>query len=667
MPFNPLLKPFYHGVASGDPLTDRVVIWTRVTPDADSTIHVTYSMATDTAFQHVVKTGSLTTDSTKDYTVKIDVDGLTPGTTYYYVFWAMGKSSLIGRTKTVPSGSNLDSQLKFAVVSCNNYEGGFFNAYGRISERNDLDAIVHVGDYIYEYAPGEYRTSSLPNRNNLAPDHEIINEADYRLRYSLYRLDEDLLNAHQQHAFISIWDDHESANDSYVTGAENHTEGVEGAWTTRKEIAKKVYFEWMPIRDYPNEKIYRKISYGSLMDLFMLDTRLEGRDKPPVHFDDPDIPERRMMSDEQFDWLIDSMHASSAKWKIIGNQVVLSTYHVGFAAGSLQNPPAPDPTDIVKIRGVEDFFVDDWRGHPTQRAALIDSIQNKGIDNVVILSGDSHCSWAFDVAKTPCIYPNAASLNLPLPSPTYNGQTGQGSVAVEFCTPGISSQNFDENFPLSTALGLQYQISNPFVLPSVLQHTKIDTLAGNTGTVTYNPHLKFVDLVQQGYMMLDIKKDSCQVDWYYVNSKDSSSKAQTNGQIGPYAGPFTSAIVHNEANRVKIGSAVLPPKAISDIPAPKKSSIVTGLQDEEQLATIFSLYPNPATDFVLLNFGVATSAIVGIELLDASGKQVKSLHKPTLLSGNYVQELDVRDLVPGVYFVRISTQKNPILRKLVVK
>jgi alkaline phosphatase D len=670
LPFNPALKPFYHGVTSGDPLEDRVIIWTRVTPEADSTIHVSYYVATDTAFQHIVTSGNITTDSTKDYTVKIDVTGLSAGTTYYYYFHAIGRNSLIGRTKTIPAGDNINSHLRFVVVTCNNYEGGFFNAYSKISERNDVDAVIHLGDYIYEYEPGGYRNVSLgTQRNNLKPTHEILNVSDYRTRYSLYRLDEDLQKAHQQHPFISIWDDHEFANDAYDTGAENHTPGAEGDWETRKAIGKKVYFEWMPIRDNASETVYRRISYGTLMELFMLDTRMDGRMAPPTHFDDPDVPVRKMMSDTQINWLINGLASSPAKWKVIGNQIIFSDFNLGFAAGATSVPAAPNPTDIVKIRAVEDLFVDNWKGHPTQRALIIDSIKNKKIDNVVFLTGDSHCSWAFDVTKTPCIYPNASSFNLPLPSPTYDRVTGTGSVAVEFCTPGISSQNFDETLPFQVALGFQYQMNAPLNLESN-GLGKLDTALQLGGNVYYNPHLKYVDLVQEGYMMLDIKKDSSQVDWFYVNILDSTSNVETNGQIGPYATGITSAIVKNTENKVRTSHIISTPKTQQDIPAPRNPlSFVTALDESAASnALLFSLYPNPAKEFVLLNFGVLKSGNLSIELIDVHGKKVKTVTKNQgVSSGNYLQEFSVADLKPGIYFLQILSENQTISRKLVVE
>jgi alkaline phosphatase D len=254
LPFNAQLKPFYHGVASGDPMEDRVIIWTRITPDRDTTITGTYIFATDIALKNMIKIGTFSTDSSKDYTVKMDVTGLQSNTTYYYAFIALGKRSCIGRTKTTPTkysdtpsvlGNNLSDVLKFAVVSCANYEGGYFNAYARIADRNDLNAVIHLGDYYYDYSMGSHRNSKLKDlTRNYIPIHKTVTKTDYRLRLSLYHLDKNLQKVHQQHPFITIWDDHEIANNAYETGAKSN----KGDWNVRKKEAKEAYFEWMPIR-----------------------------------------------------------------------------------------------------------------------------------------------------------------------------------------------------------------------------------------------------------------------------------------------------------------------------------------------------------------------------------------------------------------------------------
>ncbi len=277
--------PFYHGVASGDPSADGVVIWTRITPDdMGQTIEGNWLIAEDPDMENILLEGEFTTDASKDFTVKIEVSDLESDETYYYVFRTGDKFSLIGRTKTLAQNAD---HLRFAVVSCSNYQAGYFNAYQRIAERNDLDALIHLGDYIYEYADQVYGDENLFVDRQLDPLEEIIDLEDYRIRYSNYHLDTQLIRIHQQHPIIAVWDDHESANDAYTDGAENHTEGDEGSWDERKANARQVYFEWMPIRDNDNQSVYRTFKYGDLADLTMIDTRLEGREEQILDIENP--------------------------------------------------------------------------------------------------------------------------------------------------------------------------------------------------------------------------------------------------------------------------------------------------------------------------------------------------------------------------------------------
>ena len=241
--FDPDYKPFYHGVASGDPLADRVIIWTRVTPETSpmAPVDVHWQVATDSGMTHVVQSGVFTTDAERDYTVKVDVTDLAPYTTYYYHFSALNATSITGRTRTAPTADEAD-RLRFAVVSCSNYQAGYFSAYRKIAERADLDAVIHLGDYIYEYsASGEdfYGNEDLRQNRSHLPDKEIVTLDDYRTRYSQYRLDPDLRAVHQQHPFIAVWDDHESTNDSYEDGAQNHQSETEGPWEERKSESKQ--------------------------------------------------------------------------------------------------------------------------------------------------------------------------------------------------------------------------------------------------------------------------------------------------------------------------------------------------------------------------------------------------------------------------------------------
>lgn len=625
LPFNPALKPFYHGVASGDPLSDRVIIWTRVTPDSnDLTITVDWEMATDTNFSNIVKTGTATTDSTRDFTVKIDVTGLQPATTYYYVFKSGGVYSTVGRARTAPSGNV--SHLRFAVVSCNNYEAGFFNAFGRIAERNDLDAVIHLGDYIYEYEAKQYGDSTT--KRFVEPANEAVTGGDYRIRYSIYHLDPDLQRAHQQQTFISVWDDHESSNDSYEHGAKNHQPATEGDWETRKAISKKVYFEWMPIRDYADNKVYRAISYGSLAELIMVDTRLEGRDQPPVNFDDPDTPARTMLGKTQYDWFIGRLVNSTAKWKVVGNQVMFSDLNVGFTGRNGSGQPAP--TDMTAIRNAENLLVGAWESYPTERNSIIDTIEKQNLKNVVILTGDSHASWAFDVTKKPVIYPDPAASNTATPSPTYNPATGQGSVAAEFCTPSITSANFDERIGGPLAAQLEALINAPIFF---------------LGNSNYNPHLKYTDLDRNGYIVLDLKDDSAQAGYYYVDKINTPSKAEGFGK---------NAFMLNNSGRVLTSDKAPSPKAKQEAPAPLARHLGTSVKETNSLV-VFHAYPNPARDVFNIQYGLSQSGKVKIAIRDISGKDI-SLYESEQEAGLYNYTLYVNDLARGLYFYTIETR-----------
>ena len=260
---------FQHGVASGDPMADRVILWTRVTPAAGGTVSLDCVVATDATFSDVVVRRTLSTDVTVDYTVKTDVTGLQPATTYYYRFSSAGATSPIGRTRTLPARTA--TRLRLAVLSCSNLAQGYFNAYRRVAERADLDLVLHLGDYIYEHgaSSGDVRVHE--------PAAETVTLGDYRTRYAQYRRDLDLQELHRQHPMIAIWDDHDIASNANVAGSQNHTEGAEGTWTARVAAALQAHYEWMPVRvvDAANpRKDYRSFSYGNLVDLMMLEERV---------------------------------------------------------------------------------------------------------------------------------------------------------------------------------------------------------------------------------------------------------------------------------------------------------------------------------------------------------------------------------------------------------
>ena len=651
LPLNPALKPFYHGVASGDPLHDRVIIWTRITPDTEGSIEGTWQVATDPAFSNVVRSGSFFTSAERDYTVKIDVTGLSAGTTYYYYFNALGANSLIGKTKTTPSQQS--EQLRFAVVSCNNYEAGYFNAFGRIADRSDLDAVIHLGDYIYEYGNGVYGVDDADRQH--IPANEILTLADYRTRYSLYRLDENLRRAHQQHAFVTVWDDHESANDAYKDGAQNHNEG-EGSWAVRKAISKRVYNEWMPIREAEFAPLYRKISYGSLMDLLMIDTRLEGREEQIEDVSNPAVyaADRTLLGSTQKAWFLEQLAASTAKWKVVGNQVIFADFNVWWGAS------AQTGTGLQ----LESIFLDIWDGYPAERTQILNHIATNNIQNVVMLTGDFHCAFAFDVALRPAAFTGgdpavAVAGAVPVPATggtTYNPATGAGSLLVEFATPSICSANFDENLGnqfgsaaagLVAAQQLQAQINMP--LPAA---------AGPLAGFNPNPHLKYVDLIRHGYFILDLKNDKVQADWYFVNDILTPNTQEA----------FAKGFFSNDSeNRLQESATASTPKSQQDTPAPAAPLVTSLEKSRPQSLTLLSLYPNPASNLCLFNYTLNRSEQVRIALYDLQGKLVAEVLQAQQAPGNYTFTYPVEKLKEGMYILRFSTTQEQIEKKLLIQ
>ncbi|MDF2697484.1 MAG: phoD, partial [Labilithrix sp.] len=304
---------FNHGIASGDPLPDAVILWTRIAATAPVTGR--WEVAKDVAFASIVARGAFSTNAERDYTVKVDATGLEPGTTYYYRFIALGRTSLTGRTRTAP----LDARrLRFAVVSCASLPHGYFHVYRTISERPDIDAVLHLGDYIYEYAEGDYG-----DVRESEPKHAVQTLADYRERYAQYRRDPDLQEAHRQHPFVCIWDDHELVDNAWRDGTTGDNPAV-GPWAERRSAARTAYSEWIPIRDQQDGRIWRSLRYGTLAELIFLDTRLWGRDQQ-VAEDDPRRmdPARQLLGADQEAWLSERLRTSTARWKLVCQQVMM--------------------------------------------------------------------------------------------------------------------------------------------------------------------------------------------------------------------------------------------------------------------------------------------------------------------------------------------------------
>jgi alkaline phosphatase D len=452
---------FRHGVASGDPLRDRVVLWTRVTPGTPGEIvDVGWMLARDARMARPVASGSIRTSAERDYTVKLDASALETGATYYYRFSARGARSVIGRTRTLPARQT--PRLRLAVLSCANFPFGFFNVYARIAERRDLTAVLHLGDYIYEYANGKYGGRDEGDGSPLGrasfPDRELLTLDDYRARYGQYREDPDLQAAHQRHPFIPVWDDHEFANNAWRDGAENH-QPDEGAWAERKAAAIRAWREWMPVRDAPGAdyRLYRQFAFGDLADLLMLDTRIEGRDRQAAPSDTAALERdsRQMLGSVQEEWLLASLRDSTAAgkpWQILGQQVMMS-------------PQAPP--------GASTPASDTWDGYRAARTRVFDAARAAGVQHLIVLTGDVHSSWAYDLAPEP------------FDSKRYDPATGRGALGTEIVAPPVSS---------------------PVWSPG-------DRLADIRRA---RPHLKYLAGEHRGYVVLDITAERLQADWWYV-------------------------------------------------------------------------------------------------------------------------------------------------------
>jgi len=434
---------FSHGVASGDPLLDAVILWSRVTGAPEGEVEAFFEVALDPEFTQRVAADYVMTGPERDYTIKLDATGLQPGTTYYYRFFALGRTSPIGRTRTAAAEGV--ARMRMAVMSCSSLAHGYFHAYRRVAERADLDLVMHLGDYIYEYPSGGYG-----DVRPYEPVHEIVSLEDYRMRYAQYRRDADLQECHRQHPMVAVWDDHEITNNAWRDGAENH-QPDEGDYGDRKAAAYRCYAEWMPFREGAEGIIYRSLPFGDLLALIMLDTRIVGREEQiPSVFDDEglDDPDRQLLGAEQEAWLAGALDHGAA-WTVLGQQVMVAQLRLG-----------PNPVNL-----------DQWDGYPAARARLFDLLREHTPSDVVVLTGDIHSSWAFELADDPY-------------GPDYDPSTGAGAVAVEFVAPAITSPGFPAD------------IADQFM--------------------DINPHMKWGNLVDRGYIVLDVTEARLQASWWLV-------------------------------------------------------------------------------------------------------------------------------------------------------
>ncbi|MFV8127948.1 alkaline phosphatase D family protein [Streptomyces syringium] len=473
---------FLHGVASGDPLPDGVLLWTRVTPAPEAVpgsglgpdVEVRWEVAEDAAFARVVAHGKATATAATDHTVKADVRGLRPATDYHFRFTVDGTSSPAARTRTAPAHDAATAGVRFGVVSCANWEAGHFSAYRHLAGRRDLDAVLHLGDYIYEYGTGTYPAAKYTVRPH-SPAHETVSLADYRVRHGRYKTDPDLQALHQAHPTVAIWDDHEFANDAWSGGAENHTPGAEGDWAARMAAAKQAYFEWMPVRPSTQGTTYRRLRFGKLADLHLMDLRsFRSQQAKGGAVDDP---ERSITGRAQLDWLKAGLASSDTTWRLVGNSVMISPVAFGALPAHLLEP-------LAKLLGLPTggltISTDQWDGYTDDRRELLAHLADRAIRNTVFLTGDIHMAWANDVPRTAATYPISPS------------------VATEFVVTSVTSDNIDD-------------------LLHVPPHTV--SLAAATAIKAANRHVKWLDMDSHGYGVLDITTEHAQMDYYVLSDK----------------------------------------------------------------------------------------------------------------------------------------------------
>lgn len=406
--------PFQHGVASGEPAADRMLLWTRLTGVGE--VSGRWSVASDPEMRDIAAQGRFVASAERDFTVKVEPSGLKPGTDYWYQFEAAGAASPIGRTRTLPIGP-LD-ELDLVLACCAMYTMGYFHGYRAIAQRPKVDAVLFVGDYIYEYGASNY--PGVPTLRPADPPHDTLTLSDYRRRFAQARSDVDLQAAHARAPWICTWDDHEIANDDWTGGAQGHAAGRQGDWEIRKAAAVRAYYEWMPIRDpAPTDPydIQRAVTFGDLATLIVPETRLKARRQQlsvqrdldyvpgPDGSKVPDIdgfrrkiaaPERQMLGAQQLDWIAREMEGSVAAgrpWVLLGSATIMGDYDYpdmsAFAPASGQLKGFFDMTRLQ----IPLLNLDAWSGYATERRGVYDIIRRTGAQ-AVVLSGDSHMAFA---------------------------------------------------------------------------------------------------------------------------------------------------------------------------------------------------------------------------------------------------------------------------------
>ncbi|MDZ7590539.1 MAG: alkaline phosphatase D family protein [Rubrivivax sp.] len=529
---------FLYGVASGDPLADRVILWTHARyPSIDEPVELRWEVADDASFGSIVAAGRVAASSSTGYTAKVDATGLSPGRTYFYRFTAGTTRSPVGQTRTLPATA---TEVKFAVFSCANYPAGYFNVYAEAA-RSDAQYALHLGDYLYEYdATGYASAGAVALGRTSQPTNELLTLADYRLRHAQYKSDADAKTLHARMPMIAVWDDHEVANDAWKDGAENHSPATEGNWAARRAAALQAYHEWMPIRTGTDPaRIYRSFDFGSLVSLHMLDTRLLGRDEQVDIAELAGLagpaaqatataafssPTRQMLGTEQLAWLQGRMAASSATWQVLGQQVLMGRMEFPVSVLSALNSTDTSPAAVAAgaaavnayltakatpaaqrtpeqaalmnpaLNPLLGYNLDAWDGYLAARETVLGTALQLG-KKLVTLAGDTHNAWH-------------SSLTLKgLANPALAG----AKVGEEFATSSVSSP------------GLESYLALPTPQVKAIFEGVIDDLM-------------WIDPSRRGYLKMTFTAIEAKGEWVFVDTITNRNYQASVGRTASYTG-----------------------------------------------------------------------------------------------------------------------------------
>jgi alkaline phosphatase D len=493
-------RGFTHNVASGEPGPDTVLLWTRFVPTNGDAARVKVEVSDTPAFTRIAAGGQMITGPWRDHTVKIAVDGLQPGRQYHYRFIGPdGSVSPVGRTKTLPVGAV--SKFNIAIFSCSNMGFGYFNAYGHAARRADIDLVLHLGDYFYEYKRGGYDNPKFARVLEIQPDYEILTLADYRLRYASYRADPDLQALHQNFAVIPNTDDHEGANDCWEGGAQNH-QPEEGDWNARRAAAMQAWHEWLPVGEQP----WKTYDIGTLGSYMRTDSRMIARSRPwalqeilggqdtakaLATFRDSvwQDPAATMFGTEQESWIAHNLKNSvraRQTWQVVGTGTVVGKSYMPAEAESWMGPDTPERSRSYTMNGIAaakaglPFNFDNWGGYPAARSRLLKSAQAAAA-NLVIVSGDSHNAWANDLIE------------------------GKRAAGVEFGGHSVSSPGYESA-------------------------TKVAPATVAKALVAASPELRWCDTSNRGYMHLSLTPGAATNEWVMMDTVATRSLAVKPGK-----------------------------------------------------------------------------------------------------------------------------------------